>query len=930
MEKLRDKRAIVDRAGLDAALAALAAADLSPDALRGRVLDALKTRLSAGRDEIRRRFEDDGNGTAVVQGNTFLIDQIIRSLHDFTCAHVYFRPNPTAGERLCIVALGGYGRGDLAPQSDVDLLFLIPYKVTPVIEQVIEYILYMLWDLGLKVGHATRSVEECVRLSKQDMTIRTSLLEARYLWGEQPLYLELRRRFAGEVVRGTGPEYVEAKLAERDERHRRMGGSRYVLEPNLKDGKGGLRDLHTLFWIAKYLYEVDDIGELAARGVFTQAEVARFQKAQNFLWSVRAHLHYVTGRPEDRLTFDVQSEIGRRLGYTDHAGASGVKRFMKHYYLTAKTVGDLTRIFTAALEDRHRRRPLFSLRAIGGRRRDIEGFVAERGFLTVASEKDFTETPINLIRIFEVAQRHELEIHPGALRLMRRNMKRVDAKLRADPEANRLFLEILTSRKDSEGTLRLLNEAGIFGRFIRDFGRIVAQTQHDMYHVYTVDEHTIFAIGILHRIEAGLLAEDHPTASAVISQVQSRRALYVAVLLHDIAKGRGGDHSELGAGIALRLCPRLGLSEEETDSVSWLVRHHLLMSNVAFKRDLTDAKTIHDFVEIVQSPERLRLLLVLTVADIRAVGPNVWNNWKAALLRELYDAALDVMSGGLMAEGRAARIDAAKEALRGLLADWRPDEIDAQLERGYPSYWLSLDAETHAYHARLMRAADADKRRLTIETRVDTGRAVTEATIYAADHPGLFSRLAGAMALVGANIVDAKIFTTTDGMALDVFSIQDSDGGPFERPERLARLAEVIERTLLGELRPRAQLARPSSIPSRTRVFTVAPRVLIDNAASATHTVIELNGRDRPGLLHDLARTLNGLGLQVATAKISTFGERVVDVFYVKDVFGLKIAHEGKLDEIRARLLETLTPDKAAPKAGAKAPAKAEAGGAAA
>ncbi|MHA1113082.1 MAG: [protein-PII] uridylyltransferase [Alphaproteobacteria bacterium] len=926
MKKLHDRRAIVDRADLDAALAALAAEGLAQEKLRARVLDELKARLAAGRDEIRGRFETDNSGTAVVQGNTILIDQIIRSLHDFTLTHVYHRPNPTAGERLCLVALGGYGRGDLAPQSDVDLLFLFPYKITPVTEQVIEYALYMLWDLGLKVGHATRSVEECIRLSKQDLTIRTSLLEARYLWGEQALYIDLRRRFAAEIVRGTGPEFVKAKLAERDARHQRMGDSRYVLEPNLKDGKGGLRDLHTLFWIAKYLYEVDDIGELAARGVFTKAEVARFQKAQDFLWTVRAHLHYLAGREEDRLTFDVQSEIGRRLGYTDHAGAIGVERFMKHYYLTAKTVGDLTRIFTAALEVEHRRRPRFSLRALGGRRHDVEGFVADGRHLTVASESDFTDTPINLIRIFEVAQRVELDIHPDALRLVRRHLKRVDAKLRADADANRLFMEILTSRKDPERTLRLLNEAGVFGRFIRDFGRIVAQMQHDMYHVYTVDEHTIFAIGILHRIESGQLAGDHPTATELAPQIQSRRALYLAVLLHDIAKGRGGDHSELGAKIALKLGPRLGLDEEETDTVAWLVRHHLLMSNVAFKRDLTDAKTIHDFVEIVQSSERLRLLLLLTVSDIRAVGPNVWNNWKATLLRELYIAARDMMSGGLLAGGRAARVAAAKEALRERLADWRAEDIDAFLARGYPSYWLSLDVETHAYHARLTRAADRAERRLTVETRVDPARAVTEATVYTADHPGLFSRLAGAMALVGANIVDAKVFTTADGMALDIFSIQDADGGPFERPERLARLSDMIERTLLGEVRPHAQLDRPSPIPSRTRIFTVAPLVLIDNDASATHTVIELNGRDRSGLLHDLARAVTGLGIQIATAKISTFGERVVDVFYVKDVFGLKITHEGKLDEIRERLLATLAP----PATASEASAKAEAGGAAA
>lgn len=905
MQKLKNRRAIIDRKTVAAALAARAGEERDGVRQRAAVLEILKASLEDGYTEVRARFETGGTGTDVMLGNTFLIDQMIRILHDFTFAHVYQRANPTSGERLAIVALGGYGRGEMAPQSDIDLLFLLPYKVPPLIEQVVEYMLYMMWDMGLKVGHSTRSIEECIRLSGADFTIRTSILEARYLWGERELFDEMKARFNAEVVSGSGPEFVEAKLAERDARHQRMGDSRYVLEPNLKDGKGGLRDLHTLFWIAKYLYKVDSVAELVERGVFDRAEVRRFQKAQEFLWEVRCHLHYVTGRPEERLTFDVQSDIGRRLAYKDHAGASGVERFMKHYYLTAKTVGDLTRIFTAALEEQHKRRPRFRLASMGMRRREIEGFIASGSRLGVAEDSDLTAAPINILRIFAVAQRNGMDIHPAALRVIRSHLKLVNG-LRNDGDANQMFMDILTSRKDPESTLRLMNEAGVFGRFMRDFGRIVAQMQHDMYHVYTVDEHSIRAIGILHRIEKGELAADHPTTTEILPQIASRKALYLAVLLHDIAKGRGGDHSTLGAGVALKLGPRLGLSDEETETVAWLVRHHLVMSNVAFKRDLSDPKTIGDFVAIVQSPERLRLLLALTVADIRAVGPNVWNNWKAALLRELYYAANEVMSGGLLTEGREARVAAAQEALRDGLPDWDAIDVTAHVARGYPSYWLSLDAATHIRHARLVREADRDQRLLTVDTRIDRARAVTEVTVYTDDHPGLFARLTGAMGLVGANIVDAKIFTLTDGRALDTFWIQDADGGAFERPDRLARLAVVVEQTLLGEVRPRAQLDRESAIPSRTRVFTVAPRVLIDNGASTNHTIIEVNGRDRPGLLHDVTRTLSGLGLQISTAKISTFGERVVDVFYVKDVFGLKVTHEDRLAHIRSSLLAAL------------------------
>jgi [protein-PII] uridylyltransferase len=476
-------------------------------------------------------------------------------------------------------------------------------------------------------------------------------------------------------------------------------------------------------------------------GVLSAKEAARFAKAENFLWTVRCHLHYIAGRAEDRLTFDLQEELGRLMGYTDHAGARGVERFMKHYFLYAKEVGDLTRIFCAALEEQHKRKPLLSLPRLGLRKRNVEGFRVRGNWVTVESDTAFADDPVNLIRLFHVAQRHHFDIHPQALRLITRNLKLIDDDLRNDAEANRLFMEILAAPDDPEFMLRRMNEAGVFGRFIPDFGRVVAQMQHDMYHVYTVDEHTIFALGILHRIELGLLDDEVPFASEVMQKVKSRRALYLALLLHDIAKGRGGSHSEIGSEIALRLGPRLRLTDEETETVSWLVRHHLLMSEIAFKRDIDDAQTVRDFVAAVQSPERLRLLLSLTVADIRAVGPNVWNGWKGALLRDLYYLSEDLMSGGLMAEGREERAAAARQALKTELSDWNAAEIEDHFARGYPAYWLAFDAQTHARQARLIREAEKSGAPLTIDTRVDDPRAITEVTIYTADHAGLFRQI---------------------------------------------------------------------------------------------------------------------------------------------------------------------------------------------
>jgi len=909
MNALEGRQRIISRKQVMLALNEIAAAgDPSNADTRLAVLERLKQALAQGRQEIGRRLrEGHESGDKVAMATAHLIDQLIRVLYDYTVTHVYAATNPTAGEKLSIVAVGGYGRGEMAPHSDVDLLFLHPYKETPWSESVVEYILYILWDLGLKVGHATRSVSDSLRRAKDDTTIQTALLEARFIWGDQVLFTELQSRYAQEIKENGGPAFLEQKLEERDQRHKRFGDTRYVVEPNLKEGKGGLRDLHTLSWIVKFLYGVDEVGELVGRGVLTADESRRFKKAERFLWTVRCHLHDLTDRAEERVTFDQQSELARRLNYTDHAGSSGVERFMKHYFLVAKDVGDLTRVICTALEEQHRRRLLPRLPRFGLRSRKLDGFRAEGGRLNVAEADQFENEPIRMLQLFRTAQRRDLDIHPEALRLIRRNLKLINRKYRATPEANAIFVDILTAEQDPEVTLRRMNEAGVLGRFIPDFGRVVAQMQHDMYHHYTVDEHTIRAIGILWKIEQGMLAEDHPLSDKIVHKVLSRRVLYLAVLLHDIAKGRGGDHSVLGAEVAKKLGPRLGFEAAETETVEWLVRYHLAMSATAFKRDVADPKTIEDFTNLVQSPERLRLLLVLTVVDIRAVGPGVWNGWKGQLLRDLYYGAEEALSGGLISEGREARIADARRRLGQALADWPAADCDKHLERFTDSYWLSSDIDTLARQARMMRQADREERPLSVETRVDRFQSITDLTVYTADHAGLFARLTGALAVAGANIVRAHIDTTSDGMAVDRFSIQDASGAAVDQPSRIAKMSTTIEQTLSGMLNPNDVLAsRRTPFPVRTRVFKVEPVVLIDNNASAAWTVIEVNGRDRPGLLHDLTWALFRLSLSIGTAKVSTYGARAVDVFYVKDSFGLKITHTTKLKRIEADLRHAL------------------------
>ncbi len=916
MYRIPNRRAIINRKTLLEELAEQLRWGVTTPRGRANALQIFKAGLYRGVGEVRRRFEEEGaSGTEVVQANAFLVDQLVRTIYDFATTHVY-PPDPGTGHNAqSVVATGGYGRGELSPFSDIDLMFLLPAKPPPLAEQIVEYVLYMLWDSGLQVGHATRTIDDCIRLAKNDLSIRTSLLEARWLWGNKPLFHAFEQRFMNELVAMTGSSFVGAKLAERDARHERVGDSRYVLEPHIKDGKGGLRDLQTLFWIAKYLYRVKDIGDLTGRGVFTPADCRQFKQAQNFLWTVRCHLHYVAGRPEERLTFNFQDTVARRLGYADRPGARGVERFMKHYFRVTKDVGDLTRVLCAVLEDEHRKaRTRFRLPSlpISLFRRAPAGFRIDGNRLAFDPAEPLNKDPVRLIRLFREAQRNGLDIHPQALRLVQQNLRLIDAKVRLDADANRLFLEMLTDEADPETALKRMNDAGVFGRFVPEFGRIVAQMQYDMYHVYTVDEHTIRAIGILSQIERGLLKDDHPAATIAFGEIRSRRALYVAVMLHDIAKGRGGDHSEIGAELALGLCPRLGLDDWETETVAWLVRYHLMLSRYAFKRDIDDAKTVTDLTALVQSPERLRMLMILTNADIRAVGPNIWNAWKRGLLDELYYRALEdmEMTGGQPAERRAARVEQAKAKLRARLVDWPENVRETYIGYGYSDYWLAYSVEEQESHFEIMRETERQGRELWVEARQYPEQDVTEVIIYAPDHAGLFAQIAGAIALSGGSIVDAKVVTLANSMALDAFRIQDLSARRFDSPDRIQKLTQRIEAAVTGKMNPDRELQeqRRRALPSRMRIFKVPPRVIFDNKASIAHTLIEVNGRDRPGFLHDVTSTLTAMGLQIVSAHVSTYGERAVDVFYVKDVFGLKIEQPQKLAKLQERLLEVITP----------------------
>ncbi len=869
-------------------------------ALRRALVPLLKAERKRGRENMAavlaaHPFE----AQAIIRAYSWQTDCIILTALDVATRILHPAPNPTEAERITVCAVGGYGRGEMAPQSDVDLLFLTPYKITAWAESVIESTLYLLWDLRLKVGHASRTIADSLRLAREDFTIRTALLENRFLAGDTALHEELNRTLWEKLFRGSERAFIEAKLAEREERHRKPGNQRFMVEPNVKEGKGGLRDLQSLFWIAKYIYAVDDIAELVRRKVFAEEEYDTFAKAHNFLWAVRCHLHLVTGRPNDHLSFDMQVEVAARMGYLDISGRRAVEFFMQDYFRHATAVGDLTRIFLTKLEAQHVKPDALLQRLLRRKKKLKQGYREVHGRLAIVDESRFLEDRLNLLRLFEEGLRTGMLIHPDAMRLVTANLHLIDDSFRADPEAQKLFLGLLLKHGNPERALRRMNELGVLSAFIPEFEPIRAMMQFNMYHHYTVDEHIIQCVSQLALIERKELVEALPIASSILEQGVNRRVLYVALLLHDIGKGRNEDHSILGAQIARKVAPRLGLKPREVDTVEWLVRYHLLMSDMAQKRDIADPRTVRDFAKLVQTRERLDLLCVLTVCDIRGVGPNTWNNWKASLIRALYRQTRRAMEGGLEALNREQRGSDAKRNLRAELVDWDAKDIKTEIARHYPPYWQGLHVTAHVVFARLLKDLGDDE--VAIDLSIDKDRDATRACFALADHPGIFARLAGALALVGANVVDARTYTSNDGYATAAFWIQDADGHPFEE-DRLPRLTRMIRRILNGEVVAVEAFQTRDKISRRERAFRVPTHITFDNDGSEIYTIIEVDTRDRPGLLYDLARTLADNNVYINSAVIATYGEQVVDSFYVKDMFGLKFHSASKRAALERKL----------------------------
>ena len=864
----------------------------------------LKNQLDEKNDLIKKIFLGTSDGSLNVGLNSILIDSMLRVVFK----KIYHKIFNNTDYIFSIIAVGGYGRGELAPCSDLDLLFLLPNNLkineSKHAEEVIQFILYILWDLGYSVGHSTRTIDDCIEKSKLDLTISTALLEKRFIVGNEDVFSLLNDKFTFFIKNTKTLKFVEAKLVESELRHKRFGGSRYVVEPNVKDGKGGLRDLHTLIWISKFAYKVDSVSKLINMGALSKKEAASFAESQRFLLSVRCHLHYRAFREDDRLAMDAQLDLAKTMNFKNTITQKDVERFMKRYFLATKTVGSLTRIFCAAIEtefDKPLRLSFLSFK----KKEDVYPFDIELGRLFVKNKEVLSENPVNIIKLFNISHNKNIDIHPKTLRYLTSLQRLINYEVRNDFDANKMFLDILTSDKDSTRTLRLMNESNILGKFIPEFQKIVGLMQFDMYHSYTVDEHTIFTISNLYSLKNGEFKNFAPLASKIILEISSKKCLFVAMLLHDIAKGRKGDHSENGALIASVVCPRLGLSKEETKTVEWLILYHLLMSKTAFRYELGDARVIKSFVDKVKSVERLKLLLVLTVADIKGVGPEIWNDWKGSLITELYSKSFDMLQKDNVNE----LIKTPKKSFENFLVENGLTNSDAKqyCSYYYDNYWEIFKLSRIINHYEIFRNMYKDSKKFKVHLFDESKLKATELLVIAPDHHGLFSLISGLVSASGYDVVNAKIITRSDGYALDTFFIQNKNRQPIIEEHSKKKLLKVISQGLEGNFNVEKALnKRWEEIPARFRAIKAPTRVIIDNNMSDEYSILEIKCKNAPGVLYRITKVITSLGLQINTANVSTYGDRVVDIFYIKDAFGSKIDNNKSMDKVKMSILKTL------------------------
>ncbi|HBG04865.1 MAG: [protein-PII] uridylyltransferase [Geobacteraceae bacterium GWC2_58_44] len=872
---------------------------------RGAYLAAAREFLEHFREELKRGHREGEDGIQVVQSITAMTDALVTRLFSALSDDLQI---PKAGE-LSLVAIGGYGRGELNPYSDLDLMFLYSGKDSKRVEEVANRLLYFLWDLRLDVGYSVRTLSDCVEMAGNDTTVKTALLDARLLTGSETLFRDLKKLMVTQVLAKRSDAFINEKLEENRKRREKYGSSVYILEPNIKEGEGCLRDLHTAMWVAKIKYKVDQPRELVIKGVLSEEELKAYLASLNYLWRIRNELHYLAGRKNDQLTFEAQTSIARFFGYEDRGKTLAVEQFMQDFYLHANRVEHFSSVMIAKCSQREEgaRKILgyFTRRPVG------EGFYVMKGELVVPDESVIVKDPVRLIRIFECAQKQGVAIAIGTKTLIRDNLELINDKFRRSKEANASFIKILQSEKGVSETLQQMHHLGFLNRFIPEFERIYCKVQHDVYHIYTVDTHTLFAVEEIAKLWRGEHRDTLPLLTQLALEVDKRWLLLLAVLLHDVGKGSGGGHAEVGAELSRTVARRMGLSKEDGERLQFLVRQHLLLAHIAQRRDLHDERMIIQFARQMEKSENLKMLYLLTYADIKAVGPEVWTEWKALLLQELYEKAFQVLErGDFKLEASGDRVRRVKRAVFELLREDYPAQlIKDELQSLTTRHLLSYAPEVIAGHLKVLLSLGDSK--LVLKLSHETERGYTNVTVCTFDIPGLFSKITGVMAANGMNILGAQIHTNTNEKVLDILQVNSPQGFVITDENRWARLETDLRQVLSGDVRVSALVAkrhRPSILTEKAKP-TVPARVEIDNEVSSDYTVIDIYAHDKVGLLYSITSTLTRLGLYIGVSKISTKVDQVADVFYVKDIFGQKISEPGKLEEIRRALLVAIDQD---------------------
>lgn len=873
---------------------------------RPEILRQSKEYLAAQTENARNLHISGASGSQIVQMIASTMDSMVMALYNTLMTSGDGSEQTTEGH-ISLVAVGGYGRGELNPCSDVDIMFLHDGTLPPeTIEGFAQKLLYFLWDLRLDVGYSVRTITDCIQTSAADATIKTSLIDSRFIAGDIQLFKALRKTILTQILTKSSDKFIKDKIAEMNRRREKYGDSIYLLEPNIKEGDGGLRDLQTALWIARVKFKIEDLRELIIKGILSEEELDVYDDALDYLWRLRNEMHFHTRRKSDQMNFDLQIHLAGFLGYVDRGKTLAVEDFMRDYYRHAARVEH----FTSSLVSRCVWRDEGALKILGYfvRRPVGHGCFVLKGELIIPDEKLVEKNPTILMHIFELAQKHRASLNIRVKWLIRRSLHHVNDKFRRNREVNQAFMNILRSERGVAETLRLMHHLEFLNEYLPEFENIYCKVQHDLYHIYTVDIHTMFAVEQIEMILNGELSGTLPMTCDVARQIGKRELLVLAVLLHDIGKGEGAGHAERGAAMLPTIARRIGLSKEDSERMEFLVRNHLLFAHIAQRRDLSDEKMILQFARQMQTSENLKMLYLLTVADVRAVGSDVWTTWKALLLNELYEKAFNILErGDFKLEAGSERARSIRRKVREMLEYEIPAATSREELRAMPTrYLLSTPLETIATHLRLL--VKLNEQDLIMEHRHEPDNGYSTFTICTYDFPGLFSRITGVMAANGANILGAQIYTSNKGKVLDILQVNSAQGLLIEHESRWDKIKSDMAQVMHGEANVSELVEkrqRPSSLTAK-EARRLPTQVEIDNEVSEEYTVIDIYAHDKVGLLYLITSTLSKLGLYIGVSKISTKVDQVADVFYVKDIFSHKIVSEEKLSEIRKNLVTAI------------------------